>query len=183
MKENYNEIIVVEGEHDKAKILSIYPDLEIIITNGSEVSQATINQLKELAKTKKIIVFLDPDSPGERIRSILDNNIPNLSHAFLEKKKAISTNKKKVGVEHAKKEDIIASLNNLLTIKEEKGNLTMNDLYELGLIGFKLSSKKREYLSTIYPIGHTNGKTLLKRLNYLNISKKELEEKMNGKYC
>ena len=180
MKENYNEIVVVEGEHDKARLLSIYPDLEVIITNGSEVSQQTIDLLKELSKTNKIILFLDPDYPGERIRHILENNIDNIAHAFLDKKKAISHNRKKVGIEHAEKEDIINSLNNLLTNKNEIGSLKMNDLYELGLVGLASSKEKRELLATKYPIGHTNGKTLLKRLNYLNITKKELEDILYG---
>ena len=179
-KINYKEIIVVEGEHDKAKILEVYPNSEVIITNGSEVSKETIEMLKELNKEKEIILFLDPDYPGKRIRAILEENLPNIKHAFLAKEKAIDNKKHKVGIEHAKKEDIVESLNNLLTVSDEKGSLTMSDLYDLGLIGSLNSKDKRKKLSSLYPIGEANGKTLLKRLNYLNISKKELEDIDNG---
>ena len=51
----------------------------------------------------------------------------------------------------------------------------MADLYELGLIGKKDSKKKREETARKYHIGKCNGKTLLKRLGLLGISKEDLE--------
>ena len=178
--QNYNQVIVVEGVHDKARINEIFPQAEVVITNGSEISKETIALIKELAKTREIILFLDPDSPGERIRKIIENEVPSVLHAFLEKKKSISKNGKKVGIEHADKEDIIKSLGNLLSTGSEIGNLTSSDLYELGIVGSVDSCKIREKLSAIYPLGHANGKTILKRLNYLNVSKEELEKIVNG---
>jgi len=180
MKTSYNEVIVVEGEHDKERILRLIPEALVIITNGSEISKTTLETIKGLSKEHDIILFLDPDSPGERIRNIIEQAVPNVKHAFLEKKKAIDERKHKVGVEHAKDEDILASLNNLLTKSDKVGTLTFNDLYELGLIGVSSSSSKREQLSQVYPLGKTNGKSLLKRLNYLGITRKELEEILNG---
>ena len=52
------DIIVVEGLHDEIKIKSVYPNANVIITNGSEISDDTIKLLKELAKTHQIIIYL-----------------------------------------------------------------------------------------------------------------------------
>ena len=101
------DIIVVEGTHDVDKVLKAIPDANCVITNGSEISNDTINYLKELSKNNNIIVFTDPDSPGEKIRKTIDENISNCKHAFLRKKDCISNNHKKVGIEHASKEAIM----------------------------------------------------------------------------
>ena len=43
-----DDIIVVEGLHDEIRIKSVYPNANVVITNGSEVSKETIDLLKEL---------------------------------------------------------------------------------------------------------------------------------------
>ena len=39
----YNQVIVVEGSHDEQKLKSIYPEIDCIVTNGSEISTETLN--------------------------------------------------------------------------------------------------------------------------------------------
>ena len=85
----YNEVLVVEGKNDKARILAIFPHLNVVTTNGSEISDETLNMLEELSQNHKIILFLDPDYPGERIRNKILNRIPNCDNIFIEKKKNI----------------------------------------------------------------------------------------------
>lgn len=46
-------------------------------TNGSEVSDQTLAEIKKLAKTREIIIFTDPDYNGERIRRLVTNAAPN----------------------------------------------------------------------------------------------------------
>ena len=84
------DIIIVEGVHDEIKIKSVYPTAECIITNGSEISKETIKLIKTLALSHNIIIFTDPDSPGERIRKIVQEAVPNAKQAFLRKKDCIS---------------------------------------------------------------------------------------------
>ena len=67
-KLHINEVLVVEGNMDK-QLLEQYIDGDILITNGSAVSDEFISMLKELSKTRKIIVFTDPDFPGKQIRT------------------------------------------------------------------------------------------------------------------
>lgn len=170
------DIIVVEGIHDIEKIKSIYPNAMCIMTNGSEISNDTITMLKALSIDHRIIVFTDPDSPGERIRKIINANVPNTYDAYLRKKDCISHNKKKVGIEHAKKEVIIEALNNIYQNKENEPTISILDLYELGLNGSKESGILRNKISEYLNIGRPNSKTFLNRLNMLQISKKQLEE-------
>ncbi len=168
-------IIVVEGIHDLARIKQIYKNANILITDGSNVKDEFIEMLKKLSKDNKIIIFTDPDYPGERIRKIISQNIENVSHAFLQKNKCISKNKKKVGIEHASLEDIKEALDNVYEVKEY-GNLTIIDLYELGLVGKNNSSILRNKITTRLNIGKTNAKTFLNRINSFGITKDELEE-------
>ena len=52
----YNEVVVVEGKNDKARILAVFPNLNVITTNGSEISNETLEMIKELSKTNKIVL-------------------------------------------------------------------------------------------------------------------------------
>ena len=57
----------------------------------------------------------------------------------------------------------------------------MNDLFHLGLVSQADSKELRRKLSDTFNLGNPNGKTLLKRLNFLNISYQELEEFLYAK--
>lgn len=177
----YNEVIVVEGKNDKARLLAIFPHLEIITTNGSEISDETLDMIEELSKDHKIILFLDPDYPGERIRKIILNRIPSCENVFIKKEKAIDEHKHKVGVEHASVSDIKEALEHRISFKGEKGYLNTSHLYSLGLLGSNLSAIKRSYLGSRLHIGNPNGKTLLKRLNFLQMTYEDVEEILNEK--
>jgi ribonuclease M5 len=169
-------LIVCEGIHDEERIRKVYPNAFCVITNGSEISKETLLMIKEYSKTHKIIIFTDPDSPGERIRHKVLEVVPNASEAFLPKKICISKNHKKVGIEHAPLEDIKEALNQYIDKDIEKGSLTISDMVDLGLNGGEVSSKLREGISSKLNIGKPNAKTFLKRINALNISKEKLVE-------
>ncbi len=171
-----NSVIVVEGIHDEMKIKSVYPDANVVITNGSEISQITLDLIKKLSETNEIIIFTDPDSPGEAIRKRITEVVPNAKQAFLRKKDAISKNKKKVGIEHATKEIIMDSLENVYTFTESNNNITMADLFNLGLNGSANSQMLRDKISEHLNIGKPNAKTFLKRINLIQISFEELKE-------
>lgn len=169
------DIIVVEGTHDVSKIKSVYPNANCVITNGREIANETIELIKELSKLNNIIIFTDPDSPGEKIRSIITEAVPNAKHAFLRKKDCISSNNKKVGIEHASKEAIKEALSNIYS-NNNITTITNQDLYSLGLNGNNDSAILRDKISDILNIGRPNCKTFLKRLNLLGLTKKDIEE-------
>ena len=165
------EVIVVEGKNDTKRLKSFF-DCETIETNGLGINKETIDYIKKINEKRGVILFLDPDTPGEKIRDRLNKEIPNLKNAFVLKEDARTS--KKVGVEHASKEVLEEALNNLITYKDIDYSLTMNDLYDLGLMGKDNSVSKRLEVSKKYHLGKCNGKTLLKRLNLLGIKKEDL---------
>lgn len=170
------DIIIVEGTHDAIKIKSVFPNAECVVTNGSEISNETLVLIKKLSESYGIIIFTDPDSPGEKIRTMIQNLVPNAKHAFLRKKDCISENRKKVGIEHASKELIEEALSNIYAPLNLPDTINIIDLYELGLNGSKDSSILRDKISDYLNIGKPNCKTFLKRLNLLQITKEKLEE-------
>lgn len=174
----FKEVVIVEGLHDLERLKSIYEDIDVLITNGSEIER-NLPEIIEISKKRDVILFLDPDYPGERIRKILSSYIPNAKHAFLKKDLAISKNKKKVGIEHAKKEDIIEALESCLSVVDSKDLITINDLYKLGLIGEISSSEKRNYICQKLNLGHTNAKTFLKRINMFGLTMQDIENVLN----
>lgn len=167
------EIIVVEGKND-TNTLKQYVDCDTIETQGTHLSKATLELLKQVNETRGIIIFTDPDAPGEMIRTKINAYIPNAKNAFIMKEKARTS--KKVGVEHASKEDIIDSLKHVITYKSEyEETITMNDFIDLGLNGQLHSASLREAVERILFLGKCNAKQLLKRLNMLQIDRNRLE--------
>lgn len=167
------EVIVVEGVND-TKRLKMYFDCETIETHGLGLNKNTIELIKEINKKRGVILFLDPDTPGEKIRNRLNSEIPNLKNAFVLKENART--KKKVGIEHASKQILEEALNNIVTYSESKQSISEEEFFELGLKGNDDSTKKRELISKKYHLGKCNSKTMFKRLNMLGVTYLELRE-------
>ena len=169
-----HEIIVVEGRHDTQQ-LKKYFDCETIETGGSSIDDKVIEQIRHAASRRGVIVFTDPDTPGNQIRHIINQHVPNCKNAFVDKHHART--EKKVGIEHADKDTLWNALQNVVTITNTpKGSLTMSDLFELGLSGQSDSAELRHRVGEYYHIGDGNAKTMLARLNCLTINKEELRE-------
>ena len=177
-KVHYEALIVVEGATDKA-LLTSFLDSEIVITNGSDVPRGTIDYIKKCSATRDVVVLTDPDSPGKRIRDVLDAEIPGLYHAYIPKEKCIKRHK--VGVAESSKEDILEALSHIVPSKtQSKGNLTYADLLKLGLVGSANADLLRRKVSSAFHLGECNGKAFLKRVNALSLSKEELEQAIHG---
>ncbi len=170
------EIIVVEGKNDTKALQRALKNVTTIETSGYGLSKQTIQYIAEVSKTRGIILFLDPDTVGERIRRMINAAVPNCKNAFLLKEKARTS--KKVGIEHASNEDIIEALKSLLTYGESKETLSWQDFVDLKLTGLQDSHDKREKVSECYSIGKCNSKTMFKRLNMLGVTKIEIEKKL-----
>ena len=166
-----NEVIVVEGEHDATRLKQIF-DVETIVTNGSAISTTTLNLIKEVNEQRGVIIFCDPDYPGEQIRKKIMEFVGETKHAFINKNKAIDYQKNKVGIEHATTSDLIESLENVVTFNDTT-SLLYDEYLTLGLIGNK---KRRELLCDYLNIGYCNAKTLYKRLNMLNYNVHKLKK-------
>lgn len=170
------EVVIVEGKNDYAKLKEVFKDIDIITTNGSEISSETLDLIENAAKSRGIIIFTDPDYPGTRIRQIIQNRVPDAKHAFIKKAEGISKNKKKVGIEHASNEVIRESIERVMTPIKRVESISKTDLFVLGLIGNVNSNELRGYACEKLNLGHCNGKTLLNRLNLFGIDINKLKE-------
>ncbi|MDD3383354.1 MAG: ribonuclease M5 [Bacilli bacterium] len=178
MIKKVKQVIVVEGKHD-IDLLSSFLDADFIKTDGTSLPKETLDMLKEIASSgREIIVLTDPDAPGERIRKLIQTSIPTSKHAFISPRNSRKNNK--VGVEHADKKTILEALENIIEFKEVQNTITIQELYELGLIGAKEAKAKRICLEEKIHLGHGSAKTLLKRLNMLGINKEKIKELLNS---
>ncbi|MDW0111365.1 ribonuclease M5 [Sporosarcina aquimarina] len=168
------EVIVVEGKSDTIAIKRA-TGADTIETNGSAVSPETLIKIRHAQQTRGVIVFTDPDYPGRRIRAIIEQQIPEVKHAFLTRERAIAKNRKKVGIEHATDEDIRSALEAVYTVDTTTIEETSRDLLiEARLIGHPDAKKRRDRLSELLQIGQVNGKGLQKRLTMFRISEATL---------
>ncbi|MBU1142660.1 MAG: ribonuclease M5 [Firmicutes bacterium] len=171
------KVFVVEGRNDSNRLKLIFPNITVVTTNGSAINIESVELLKELDSTHDIILFLDPDHAGERIRRLLSKEVKNIYHAFLDKEVAYSKNRKKIGIEHASEKDILEALKDIKIVSHEsKSDITHPFLFEMKLTGSKDSKMLRERLSKALKIGYVNGKTLYQRLRMFDISQKQVIE-------
>lgn len=166
-----SEIIVVEGKNDANKVKSCVK-AEVLITSGTHVSKTFLNQLKQASKHREIIVMTDDDYPGRQIRSLLDQEVDGLKHAYVLNNQ--SRKNTKVGIEHASCEAIIFALQNLVTYKQNQSTLTQEQFYDLGFQGLKHSQTKRDNLCKQLNLPKMNAKRLFHTLNQLSYTYKEL---------
>ena len=173
----FKEIIVVEGRDDTRRLKEIYPTIETLETNGSAINQQTLERIKVLQQKRGVIIFTDPDFPGNKIRQTIMDYVPDCKHAYVNKKDAIGKNSCGVGVEHASKEAIEYALANVLSKGEQVvEDIDIQFLTKHQLVGHSNSSKLREKLSERLGIGYVNGKQLQKRLMMFGITKQQIIE-------
>lgn len=170
------EVIVVEGKDDTAAINRAMP-ADTIETNGSAINEETIEMIKLAQKNRGVIIFTDPDFPGEKIRKTIAQRVPGCMHAFIDKELATPKNGKGVGVEHASPQDIRLALGNARVMYDaEDPEITQQDLIDAGLVGGEGAKERREKLGKLLKIGYTNGKQLHKRLIMFDISREEFAD-------
>ncbi|MBM7606580.1 ribonuclease M5 [Metabacillus crassostreae] len=173
------EIIVVEGKDDTTAIKRAV-EADTIETNGSSIGDTVIEQIKLAQKARGVIIFTDPDFPGEKIRKTITEKVAGCKHAFLTKDEARPKRGKGIGVEHASSESIRLALQSVKEEMEEYiSDITFDDLVDAGLIGGSQAKARREKLGISLKIGYTNGKQLHKRLNMFQITKEEYDEAIN----
>lgn len=174
---NIKEFIVVEGKDDTTAVKRAV-NADTIETNGSAISEETLKRIAHAEQKRGVIVFTDPDYPGQRIRAIISERVEGVKHAFLPKKQAIAKNGKGLGIEHASDDAIRAALQAVYTVQDDEiaEIITREDLLYAKLIGHPQSKYRRQRLGEILNIGATNGKQLHKRLAMFQISAQQFGE-------
>ena len=166
MKLYLSGVLVVEGKED-ASYLSNYIESEIVVVNGFEMSEHTINYLKG----KTIIALLDPDDAGKQIRKTLNDKLENVINVEVDINKCIRGIKN--GVAECSIDEILAKLQPYSVKNPAKlKRIQESDLFNLGLVNGNVDLRK--HVCEKLNLGRCNGKTLLKRLNTNNVTIEEL---------
>ncbi|WP_240915968.1 ribonuclease M5 [Erysipelothrix sp. HDW6C] len=164
-KQKIQEVIVVEGKHDREKLLQCI-DADIITSSGTHMSQEFLALCRQFHKERGLIVFTDPDGPGEMIRRRIIEEVGTTKHASLH---VLQTKKKqKVGIEHADCEDIVSALQEAATFDVATESLSWHEFVDLGLTGGSNAQMRRDWLSESFKFPKSNAKTTFKYLNMMN---------------
>ena len=155
MKPRIEEMIVVEGKYDAAKLHDLV-DALIITTNGFSVfsSEDTKALILELGAKRGIIVLTDSDAAGFRIRNYINKFAQNISvkNAYVpavqgkESRKAKPSQEGLLGVEGLRSELLLKALQTAGAspkVQRQGRQITYADLYELGLSGTQNSATLR----------------------------------------
>nr|WP_191988676.1 ribonuclease M5 [Companilactobacillus zhongbaensis] len=176
------EIIVVEGKSDTSRLRDCLGDVDTIETNGSALSEETKDRIKVAQEKRGVIIFTDPDFNGNRLRTIIQQVVPNAKQAFLPRAQAVPKKSDgSLGIEHASDADIkkalesVYSMNDINFQKYDQG-----DMVDLKLIGDVDSKIRREYVGQQLKIGYTNAKQFLNRLNMFQIDPLVLRQVVNN---
>lgn len=174
----------MEGRDDTRRLEEIY-DVLTIETRGSAISAETLQDIQRAQDQFGVIVFTDPDVSGNKIRRIIQEQIPGVKHAFLERHEAKPDHKGSLGVEHASDAAIKRALGEVYSVIDPTDptttivpRITMTTLRRWGLMGTPDAQKRRNYLTERLRIGHTNGKQLAKRLYLFQIAQAQVERIM-----
>lgn len=154
------EAILVEGRYDK-NTLSQIVDTAIFECSGFGIfkNKKQMDLLRQVAKKRGLIVFTDSDGAGFVIRNHVKSAIDNayLKHAYIpdvygkERRKAAPGKEGKIGVEGMTANVLLEALRRCGATFEDgsasaSGNITKQDMMELGLSGGKDSADKRRQL-------------------------------------
>ena len=177
------EAIVVEGRYDK-NTLSQIVDAPILETSGFGImkDKQQLNLLRKVAQLRGLIVFTDSDGAGFVIRNYLKGAIPAkyLRHAYIpdihgkEQRKSAPGKEGKLGVEGMTPQIILDALRKAgaTVLGEERvrsaGNITKQDMMELGLSGGADSSYLRKKLLKKLDLPeHMSANAMLQAVNLL----------------
>ena len=177
------EAIVVEGRYDK-NTLSQIVEAPILETSGFGImkDKQQLELLRKVAKTRGLIIFTDSDGAGFVIRNFLKGAIDGkyLRHAYIpdipgkERRKSAPGKEGKLGVEGMTPQVILDALRKAgATVMGEEtsraaGNITRQDMMEMGLSGGPNSSTLRKQLLKKLDLPeHMSANALLQAVNLL----------------
>lgn len=171
------EVIVVEGRDD-VRAINQAVEAVCITTSGLGLNDEIRETIRTAGRTRGVIIFTDPDHPGEKIRKMVKALVPDAKEAFLPRAEATNPKTGKFGIEFARPESIrraLAEAKSTLRPEDIPDPYTQEDLVYYGLTGQADSSALRNFLANRFGIGHANGKQFLKKMNGFALDRKELE--------
>jgi ribonuclease M5 len=169
----FREVVVVEGKDDVAAVRKTC-QVSTITTSGLGISREIIEEIRQAQARCGVIVLTDPDSPGAKIRQIINQAVPGCQQAYIYKER--QDKRRPVGVEYASPAEILAALKEAKATAAPPGPpaFTLADLVALGLAGSPAAQARRDRAAKRLGLGLTNSKQFLRRLNSYGISRQAL---------
>lgn len=150
-----DKLIIVEGKYDKIRLSNIV-DAKIIETGGFSIfkDQQAKATLKQLAKQHGAIILTDSDTAGYKIRVYLTKilgtqNIINIMPPQIEGKesrKQTPSAQGFVGIEGTDDQILYDLLKRYSNDAKPIGDMTVSDLYSVGLIGVAGAKERKNKL-------------------------------------
>ncbi len=176
--EQIKEVIVVEGIHDRDRVLRA-TNADVVVTGGSHIDQDVFEVLRRVADSRGIIILTDPDYAGERIRQQIARRFPAAKHAYISRQAALKRGD--IGVENASIGEIVEALEKVRSVwNRPEEVVSWADMAALGLVGAPKAAKRRERLGALLRIGYGNAKSFHKRLNTMSVSRLEFETALSA---
>lgn len=151
------EAIIVEGKYDKIALSGVC-DALVVPTYGFSIftDTALLEYIRTLAEKRGVIILMDSDRAGFKIRSFLAEKLREgtFRHAYIpalpgkEKRKVHPSAEGTLGVEGLRKETLLEVLKAVCTpCPSIVRPITKLDFYEGGLIGGDAAAKRRGALA------------------------------------
>ncbi len=172
------EAIIVEGVYDKITLDAVC-DALVVPTYGFSIftDRERLSYIRSLAEKNGIIILMDSDRAGFKIRAFLRENIKTgiVRHAYIpaipgkEKRKNRPSAEGTLGVEGLDRETLLAVLREVSTPDEgDKRPITSGDFYRDGLSGGEKSAQYRAALAAHLALPpRLSAKALLAAVNSL----------------
>lgn len=176
VKLKLNCVFVVEGKTDVNHIKKIF-DVETIKTNGSELSNKTLNLIKLASLKNEVILLLDPDYQGKKIQKRILNKIPNCKVCYVNYDD-LDLSKNKIGIAETNLVKLQQKILNTIQVQKiNKSNLTWEKY-----LNFNLNTKqKRILVCEQLKIPYFNHKQLYKVLKIIKTDLTKILKKINDK--
>ncbi len=188
-----SQAVIVEGKYDKIKLSGII-DALIIEINGFQIfkDKEKAELIKNLAKTRGIIIMTDSDSAGlllrNRIKEIAKDG--EVFNAYIpeilgkEKRKTQASKEGLIGVEGVEKDIILNALEKCGIHKNinaiSNNDITHTTLYNLGITGQSYSKQLRIALLRFMNLPTGLSKNNMLKILQHSISKNELINIVNN---
>ncbi|KAA6330712.1 Ribonuclease M5 [termite gut metagenome] len=168
-------IYVVEGIHDASRLQQVRPGISTFVIGGFGMNEETLATLGKLSEKNQLILLLDPDSAGTKLRQKIKEKVPETIDLFADQELCHQKHGKKIGIEHMTNSDLDELLHHEIE-PQETAIITMVEIDDLGLMGQANSAWLRQEITKKLHLGHTNAKQFLVRLNYLGCQVCEIKE-------
>ncbi|MBR5152623.1 MAG: DUF4093 domain-containing protein [Clostridia bacterium] len=155
-----HDVIVVEGKYDKERLRKL-TDAPIICTHGFHLyrNKAILQSIRQLAKTRGVLILTDSDRAGFRIRNYLKSCLGNtcsIKNLYIpaifgkERRKDVPGKDGLLGVEGMTDQLLLDLLSTVATLEEEDITftpVTKADFCAMGYSGKPDSAQRRQQLS------------------------------------